>query len=970
MQGEFTLLYTDLVGSTAVNTHLGDADMDAWWNRHDRGYRDLLRQWHGREIDRSDGFAVLFEKVADGAAFANAYHRMLAALPVPVPARAGLHVGALTLRANSEDDVALGAKPFDVMGLARAVSARLMALGQGGQTLVSAAAAQALTEHGQACVAHGHFRLKGVPDPQPVYELVGPLAPLTPPPDTEKAQRVVQVDGHWVGLSDVPRHLPAEHDAFEGRTAELRQLSQALQSGQRLVTLHGPGGMGKSRLALRHGWGWLGQYPGGVWWVDLAQGGTDLPAVLAHTAQALGQTLPAGPPGLQLQALGQHLDQLGPALLLLDHAETCAAATAQAVLRWLAQAPQLRCLVVTRERLGLPGEQLLSLGPLGTDDAVALFHRRAAAHPAHQPADWPAAEHQALRRLVEALEGMPLALELAAARASVMRPSALLERLNERFKLLAVRGGPVGRPSRQASLQATLDASWVALAPDEQAVLAQLAVFEGGFDASAAQAVVQVPSESGAWLPDLLQALQDKALLQTGSGGRFSLLRCVREHAATHVGADVAAATRARHALHFSQRSERDAAAHHGLDLHNLMQACRHSVAGSQAELAARTLPLAWAALRLVGPFHEAVTLADAVLALPGLDADAQAAVWAVKAGASFAQGDMQAAGQAARQGLQAAEAGHDTAATPTLARLLCVQGEVAAAEGQRDLAEHCLAEARRLAEACGDPATVCHALNSQGSLAFDGGQADEARALYEAGLTVATDARDHRWQCGLLSNLGAIHHQAGRLDEARDAFERALRFAQACGDQRFAGNARCNLGLVHHDQGRLADAERELQATLETARQLGQHALEHGALCNLGMVLSAQGRHELACDLHADAVDGARATGNLHAEGVYRTYLGTALARTGRFDEARACLRRGRELLAQANDAMNLGLLLCAVAECEQLARDWQDAEQALEEARGLLNQHGWPAESELARRLEAVARNAVGGTPPALTH
>jgi tetratricopeptide (TPR) repeat protein len=605
---------------------------------------------------------------------------------------------------------------------------------------------------------------------------------------------------------------------------------------------------------------------------------------------------------------------------------------------------------------------------LGTDDAVALFHRRAAAHPAHQPADWQAAEHHALRRLVDALEGMPLALELAAARASVMRPSALLERLKERFKLLALRGSPAGRPARQASLQATLDASWTALSTDEQAVLAQLSVFEGGFDAAAAQAVVQVPSDSVAWLPDLLQALQDKALLQTGSGGRFSLLRCVREHAAMHKGAD--AATRGRHALHFSQQTEHAAAAHHGLDLHNLLQACRHSVAGSQAEMAARTLPLAWAALRLVGPFNEAVTLADAVLALPGLDVDAQAAVWAVKAGALFAQGDMQAAGPAARQGQRAAEAGGDTALQPTRARLLCIQGEVAAAEGQHDLAEHCLAEARRLADACGDPATVCHALNSQGSLAFDRGQVDEARSLYEAGLTVATDARDHRWQCGLLSNLGAIHHQAGRLDEARDAFERALRFAQACGDQRFAGNARCNLGLVHHDQGRLADAELELQATLDMARQLGQSALEHAALCNLGMVLSAQGRHELACDLHADAVDGARAAGNLHAEGVYRTYLGTALARTGRFDEARACLRRGRELLAQANDAMNLGLLLCAVAECEQLARDWQDAEQALNEARDLLNRLGSPAESELARRLEAVARNTVGGPPPALNH
>jgi hypothetical protein len=128
MEQAYTLLYTDLVGSTEVNTRLGDGGMAPLWERHDRGFRDLLRLWRGREIDRSDGFAVLFEQPADAAAFAVAYHRMLAALPVPLRARAGLHVGPLTLRQNLETDIALGAKPFEVVGIARAVSARLMAL--------------------------------------------------------------------------------------------------------------------------------------------------------------------------------------------------------------------------------------------------------------------------------------------------------------------------------------------------------------------------------------------------------------------------------------------------------------------------------------------------------------------------------------------------------------------------------------------------------------------------------------------------------------------------------------------------------------------------------------------------------------------------------------------------------------------------------------------------------------------------
>ena len=140
MNREQTLLYTDVVDSTAVNTRLGDAAMAEVWEAHDRLSRELLQRWRGHEVDRSDGFMVVFDTAADAAACAAAYHRRRAGLPTPLRARAGIHTGPLRWRQNSAADVALGAKPADGVGIAKAMCARLMALAQGGQTLASPSA--------------------------------------------------------------------------------------------------------------------------------------------------------------------------------------------------------------------------------------------------------------------------------------------------------------------------------------------------------------------------------------------------------------------------------------------------------------------------------------------------------------------------------------------------------------------------------------------------------------------------------------------------------------------------------------------------------------------------------------------------------------------------------------------------------------------------------------------------------------
>src|SRR5690349_8031949 len=174
-------LPTDVVDSTALSAALGDVGMAALWTAHDRVARDLLERWSGREIDKSDGLLLLFDRAADALGYALDYHRALAQLDPPLRARAGLHTGPLLLRENSAADVARGAKPLEVDGLAKPTAARVAALAAGGQTLLTAAARAALGETVWRMHSHGHWHLKGVPEPVELFEAGEADAPFTPP---------------------------------------------------------------------------------------------------------------------------------------------------------------------------------------------------------------------------------------------------------------------------------------------------------------------------------------------------------------------------------------------------------------------------------------------------------------------------------------------------------------------------------------------------------------------------------------------------------------------------------------------------------------------------------------------------------------------------------------------------------------------------------------------------------------------
>ena len=949
------LLLTDVVDSTKLSLRVGDAEMARLWAAHDRSARDLLPHWHGREIDKTDGMLLLFDAVADAVGYALAYQQALGRLVPMLKARAGLHVGPVTLRENSPSDVALGAKPIEVEGVAKATAARVMSVAMGGQILLSADARRSLGADGLRLQSHGHWRLKGLDEPIELTEVGAADAPLFPPPDSDKAYRVVRQGELWLPVREIRHSLPAEGDAFVGRVDALAELARQIQSGARLISVLGIGGTGKTRMVTRYGRSWLGEFPGGVWFCDLAPA-RGVEGIASAVAQGLDVPLGRDDPVVQL---GHAIAGRGPCLVILDNFEQVARHATRTLGHWLARASQARFVVTTREVLGLAGEVILALPPLPPADGAALFVQRAQAA---QPDFQPNAPHEAtIAQLVALLDGLPLAIELAAARVRVMPPRMLLARMNERFKLLASRGG---RLDRQSTLRAAFDWSWDLLPLPEKAALAQLSVFEGGFTLEAAEAVVDLSAwDDAPWAVDAVQALVDKSFVRSRSDGRFDLLVSVQAYAAEHLqaagryagsGPGALASAHGRHVAWFAALGPVRAAEGRCADLDNLETACRRAVALGDGDLAAGALEGAWAALNMRGPFETGIALAASVCAMPGLNQSATAQARLVLANALVACGRSEPAHALYDEALACARAAGDRYREGRVAFQL---GALHEGEGRMEEARARYVAAMQVAQELGDQRLECWAINGLGKLAVVGGHTHEALSHFERALALARSAEDRHMQGNLLGNLGKLQMEVGHTDEAQARCAEALAIARDFGSRRLEGNMLCNLGMLHIVLDRPAESEAASKAALVVARELGNLRLESIILCNLGMVIERQGRSDEAQAQFEAAVAIARTLGDPIAEGQFLGYLGLLHARQGRHDDARRCLESGQSLLHAASDAFGLGVLLTSRAEAHHLAGDGAAATASLAAAATIAAEVGAGAASEIGLALARVS-------------
>ena len=393
----------------------------------------------------------------------------------------------------------------------------------------------------------------------------------------------------------------------------------------------------------------------------------------------------------------------------------------------------------------------------------------------------------------------------------------------------------------------------------------------------------------------------------------------------------------------------------HCVEADNLVRACEQSIVDDQAEQALACLRLAWAALRMAGPFAHAVQLAERVRAMPGTQG--LLAVWVDQiAGCIWlAMGDGEQARAVAERALEPAERAADEAAR---AAALCLIGEVEIGAGNFPVAERRLIEARAAASRSGVNDWQRLALNGLGALYQYQGENARSRECYSEALTLAFTSGDTRWQAALLGNLAGVYFSEGKLEQARQAYGQALNLANQIGDRRLEGNARSNLGLIHHEQGNHAAATAELSLALAIARKLGYARLAHVVLCNLGLVAESAGDMALAAAHFTAARDGAFSSKEPRSEAHYCAYLAQAQSRLGALDEARQAIERGLALLGDRPDPMGRALMDCSRAELFQQQGQVEASAEALARARRVQAEQEWKDDSELGRRIRLSDR------------
>lgn len=801
--GTVTFLFTDIEGSTELVRSLGDAYPPVL-DQHRDVLRSVWARHEGAEVNaEGDGFLVAFDSADRALAAAVDGQAALADTPwrttLPVLVRMGLHRGFA--RPHGDDYAALAVHQ----------AARIVGAAHGGQVLLSSEVRAAVDEPpaGVELEALGTFRIRDFPRPETLYQARSRSLPV----------------GHWV-----PRARPADgHNLLppttvvRGRDADLEQLASLVAPG-RLVTLVGPGGIGKTRVAVEYGLRVADSWPDGVWFIDLAR-----TTAADHLHEAVAEAIGArAVPGQETRL--DVLDHLSgqQLLLLLDNCEHLTPAPAEFAQEVLQACPDVGVLATSRVRLGLRAEHVHRLPPLDTvgDDAAAvqLFLERSGATGEHDP--------ESVRELCASLDGLPLAIEIAGSQAATLGLDLVMQRLEHSSGIIRSHDPTV--PPRHRTLAAVLDASFELLDPSTRRLLGQMAVVPAGFDFDDA---------CGAWgdqgqydLFDRIQTLVEHSLLirDTSSGAtRFRLPATVRSHALDSLDRD--ARTRAAQAMGRVLR-DRLGPEHSnswewvsavGVEVDNL-RSIIGLVAGADDELGQT---LAWA----IGYHHDCVN--------------------------AFATGvhDLRAHLELLR------------APTPTRIALLCLLADMLLRRDRVQEAAEELQQARRLRAETPEPEwdDACVARTTV-ELAIKGG--DVAAGL-AAGREALARAVSDRGRSRLLSVLGVAHATVGDLGAALDAFEEELGIEVDAGMHTNLGTTLGNIAETLRLMGdRPGSALHQLRAM--------EHARSHGDMVQLAFSMlvaadlcSSSERHGEAVALHAAATSLLDDAGFVMYEPDRRTY-------------------------------------------------------------------------------------------------
>jgi predicted ATPase len=761
--GTVTFLFTDVAGSTRLLHELGDRYADVL-AEHRRALRGVFARHTGVEVDtQGDAFFVAFPTASAALVAAAEGRDALEAGPIRV--RMGLHTGEPLVT----DEGYVG---VDVHR-----AARIAAAGHGGQILVSQSTRDLVGSDSLRDL--GAHRLKDLIAPERIYQLGG---------------------GEFPPLKSLNQtNLPVQPRPLVGRERELGEVLDFL-STNRLVTLTGAGGSGKTRLALQAAAECVDDFPEGVWFVSL--GSVRDPDLIEPTiAQVIGarEDLDEFVRGKKLLLLLDNLEQL------LPNASTLVASL------------DAHLLVTSRERLNVSAEQEYPVPTLPREEAVALFTERARQlKPSFEPD-----EH--VTEIARRLDGLPLALELAAARVKVLTPKQIGERLAHGLDLLS--GGAHDAPERQRTLRATIEWSYDLLGEEERRLFARLAVFAGSFALEAAEVVCSADL-------DTLASLVDKSLLHETEAGRFFMLETIREYALDSLDKSAEAEQMRRyHAHHVLDLAERAAPRLRGPDQvmwldrleaerDNLRAAFDWARGAGEFELELRLSCAVSDFWSIRGPYAEARPRLEeaargAGVELPELRADALSSA----AYLAYRQGDYAEAERVARLALAVAEALGDRVRRGVAMSSLA---HVAEALGNFELARALYEELLEFARESGEPRRLAIGLLNLGDLALAEANYELAVELCEEGLEPARASGDATIEAVATMNLAMARLQLGDLANATEIGREALRLA-------IAVRAHDQVAICLLVIGGLAEARGEALAATRLVAYTDAHCQESG---------------------------------------------------------------------------------------------------------------------------------------------
>jgi predicted ATPase/class 3 adenylate cyclase/Tfp pilus assembly protein PilF/DNA-binding XRE family transcriptional regulator len=843
--GTVTFLFTDIVESTAFwDRH--PAAMQAAIDRHDALMDEILARCGGRQIkERGEGDSIFAVFTSPSSALAAACELQQALLAEPWPAetplcvRMGLHTGEAALRGS------------DYYGATVNRTARIRSLAAGAQILLSQTTYDLLRDllpAGVALRGLGAHSLKGLQRVEELYQVVHPALPAEFPP--------------LVSPQSPRTNLPVQPTSFIGREREQDEVLGLLDRAP-LVTLIGAGGAGKTRLSLAVAARLVEQYPDGVWLVELAAL-TDAGLVPQAVARMLRLREEPGRPLLATITAALEPRHL---LLMLDNCEHLVAACAELATALLSACPAVHLLATSREALEVAGEVTYRVPSLGAPglahlsplehlsgyEAVQLFLERARAR-RHDFA-LAARNARAVAQICAWLDGIPLAIELAAARTSTMSVEAIASRLDDCFRLLT--GGPRTALPRQQTLRATLDWSYSLLSMPEQILLNRLSTFTGGWTLEAAEAVCSAEGVQGIEVLDLLSALVNKSMVQIDDidgPSRYRLLETVRQYGQECLAArGEMGALQGEHAHYYLELAEEADAALRGKALHGKAQA-------------------EWLALLE----QETDNLRAALR-------------WARESGE-------------AETGLRLAGA---------LWRFWYMRGYVS--EGRQWLDE--LLATDRYGHARASAATRAKALNGAGVLATIQDDLDQATALYEESLALQRELGDRWGIAACLNNLGNVALDRGSYERAAILHEESLALRRESGDRWAVAASLNNLGEVARHQGKFDRAARLYEESLALHREVGDTWGIAGTLSNLASVVEKQGDYDRAVVLHEESLALKESLNDTQGMAVVLSNLGRAVLHQGNEERALALYARSLALCVRIDDKKSVAVCLEGIA-------------------------------------------------------